>query len=424
MPHEKLTAKSIIKLEPPKTGDIVYWDTHQASPPGLGLRITSTNKRSWTLVYRFKGKQKRLTWDARRVPSLADARQFAREAHAKVARGEDPSLKKKQKQTSTVFDLLSEYLKRKQPELSSASLENWQWMTKKIAKYPIADMASTEVRQSHLFDFAEEFVEIQRQEAIAKGKNVGERYSQVYANRCCQFIKIVFSWAVERGKAGLEFNPLAGMKKPFKEESSRDALTEDELSTLVPSIQGMDVLYRTYFMLLLLTGGRSSETRLARWEDIDFKHKIWTKPKKNTKKGREHIVPLTDEMISLLRALQFRTGKSEWLFPSPDKEGQPIARPSYQTNKLTKIISGWVPHEFRNTVITGLEALCFPRVVVAAVVGHTMKGQTEKYNTYDYLRQKREALQIWGEFLGEIVAGRATYESGFEFMRRKTANVV
>ena len=70
-------------------------------------------------------------------------------------------------------------------------------------------------------------------------------------------------------------------------------------------------------------------------------------------------------------------------------------------------------------MITGLEAVGTPTIVVAAVVGHKLGGQTARYNKYEYMPQKRKALEVWGKFLCEIVAGEASYESGASFPRQR-----
>ena len=196
MPHAKFTPKSIAKLKPPKRGQIVYWDSSKGSPPGFGLRIGKTKRKTWILYYRLNGKQKRRALGGWPAVTLSDARHLATETHRRVASGKEPESEKTI--PTTIEELLEQYLEKKGASLASTSLQNWTWMAKKIALYPVAQVPPSEVRQRHLIGFAEELAYNQRKKARANGKSIGERYGEVYANRCCQFVKIVFAWAVER----------------------------------------------------------------------------------------------------------------------------------------------------------------------------------------------------------------------------------
>ncbi len=81
-----LTDRMLKGLKPPATGREDYFD---AKLPGLHLRVSATCARSWRYYYRFHGTQRVLTWPG--VLSLAEARQFVRDAAGQVARGIDPA---------------------------------------------------------------------------------------------------------------------------------------------------------------------------------------------------------------------------------------------------------------------------------------------------------------------------------------------
>jgi Arm DNA-binding domain len=80
-----LNASTLKALAPPPVGSVDYFDD---LTPGLSLRITSNDVRSWTVFYRDKnGRQKRLTLGRYPVVGLADARELARTAQLSVAKG-------------------------------------------------------------------------------------------------------------------------------------------------------------------------------------------------------------------------------------------------------------------------------------------------------------------------------------------------
>src|SRR5690349_6684823 len=88
-----LSAQSIRGLKPPASGRVDYFDDQT---PGLSLRITAADSRSWTFFFRDKtGRQKRLTLGRFPAVTLADARELAQAARNKVSKGVDPALEKR-----------------------------------------------------------------------------------------------------------------------------------------------------------------------------------------------------------------------------------------------------------------------------------------------------------------------------------------
>jgi Arm DNA-binding domain len=78
----------------------------------LSLRVTANNVCTWTVFYRDKnGRQKRLSLGRYPAGKLVDARELAREAQRKVARGGDPVVEKRAAREVTTFGTLAkEYI--------------------------------------------------------------------------------------------------------------------------------------------------------------------------------------------------------------------------------------------------------------------------------------------------------------------------
>ena len=64
------------------------------SQPNLALRIAASGVKSWSVVYKWNGRMKRLTIGTYPAVSLADARNRAFDALRNVARGDDPQAQK------------------------------------------------------------------------------------------------------------------------------------------------------------------------------------------------------------------------------------------------------------------------------------------------------------------------------------------
>ena len=97
MPTVKLTDAAVQRLKAPPGGRVDYFD---AAYPGLALRVTGAvdqrpERRTWTLFYRFGGKQRRLTFEpGYPALGLAEARDAANKAKLAIQAGVDPGAAK------------------------------------------------------------------------------------------------------------------------------------------------------------------------------------------------------------------------------------------------------------------------------------------------------------------------------------------
>ncbi|HVB15059.1 MAG TPA: Arm DNA-binding domain-containing protein, partial [Stellaceae bacterium] len=89
MPTIKITQPAAERLRPPASGRVEYWDKQL---PGFGLRISATGRKSWVVMYRVSGKLVRETLSTlAATPSVADARELARDSLRQAQRGTNPA---------------------------------------------------------------------------------------------------------------------------------------------------------------------------------------------------------------------------------------------------------------------------------------------------------------------------------------------
>ena len=64
-------------------------------------------------------------------------------------------------------------------------------------------------------------------------------------------------------------------------------------------------------------------------------------------------------------------------------------------------------HDLRRTVASRLAGLGFSEAVIGRILNHARSGVTATvYNQYDYLDEKRRALDAWADELERILAGK------------------
>jgi Arm DNA-binding domain len=100
-----LNDTTIRSIKPPAKGAIDYFDD---LTPGLSLRVTANDVRTWTVFYRDKSaRQKRLALGRYPAVKLVDARELARDAQRSVAHGGDPAVEKRTAREALTFGALA-----------------------------------------------------------------------------------------------------------------------------------------------------------------------------------------------------------------------------------------------------------------------------------------------------------------------------
>ncbi|MBG6292100.1 site-specific integrase, partial [Pseudomonas nitroreducens] len=157
-------------------------------------------------------------------------------------------------------------------------------------------------------------------------------------------------------------------------------------------------------LLMLCHGTRLGETRSARWRDFWLEEGLWTIQAKDTKTRSEHQLPLTRQVLALLRAhreYQQRRGiDSVFLFPGA--RGKPIS--ASQATALFKAISGgeWSSHDLRKLARTSWTELGVDHLIGEMLLNHVMNGVAAAYIQTQARERKQAALQLWHDHLDTL----------------------
>ena len=155
--------------------------------------------------------------------------------------------------------------------------------------------------------------------------------------------RAMFNWAIEAGDYGIEVSPCDRIrpKHLIGERVPRDrVLTDAEIRAVWNSAERMGYPFGSIIQLLMLTGVRKSEASGARWREMDMLGKVWTVPAERFKSKSTHLVPLTKDAISLLRACPYSTRATTCSVrrldrgPSPRSPRPRPARPTRWQRKL------------------------------------------------------------------------------------------
>lgn len=152
--------------------------------------------------------------------------------------------------------------------------------------------------------------------------------------------------------------------------------------------------------LILLTACRASEVVEAEWSEFDLASQIWTIPKARMKSDVEHVVPLSAEVIQILKSL--RTHDTSFVFPSEIlKKGKTVPITIAAPYKILKEFAPDVTvHGLRSTFRSWAGAMTdYPEEVAEAALAHKPKDKVKAAYMRDKLVEKRRGLMNdWAKY--------------------------
>jgi integrase len=233
----------------------------------------------------------------------------------------------------------------------------------------------------------------------------------------------VFSWAV-RGRI-VAFNPARGITRRAA-NVPRDRVPDDaDLRLILKGIYSVSrptasPELRDILHLLLLTGARSSEVRLAesddfRWEGYgSFPGPVWVVPgdqlqrgkriRGRTKSGRQKVLPLSHQAAELFRRSIAASSGRERLFDIAERRAVSYALARICSRVHLVGDQRITPHDFRRAVSTWLGDRGERPDVIEAIAGHVPRGVTRvHYNLSLLLPMVANAMQLWADHVQSLM---------------------
>ncbi|MBO9475889.1 tyrosine-type recombinase/integrase, partial [Shimia sp. R10_1] len=130
----------------------------------------------------------------------------------------------------------------------------------------------------------------------------------------------------------------------------------------------------------------------------DFQERLWICPAARMKTSEEHRVPLTDEMLAIIRPL--RDMQSEYVFEG-QKRHQPLSNMSMLMLLRRMKVEGVTVHGFRSTFRDwAAEEANAPREVAEKSLAHTVGSDVERaYARSDLLEKRRDLMRLWSQYV-------------------------
>jgi integrase len=159
-----------------------------------------------------------------------------------------------------------------------------------------------------------------------------------------------------------------------------------------------------------------------RWSEVGLDDATITLSPARTKNRREHLIPLSQPALAILKAEPQRTNPNgtprDHVFGCGAERGfQGWSKSKAELDaRITKAHHGkalkdWVLHDFRRSLSTSLhERFGVSPHVVEVILGHVsghQGGVAGTYNKAVYIDERRRALERWGAHVVELATGKS-----------------
>ena len=391
----KLTERQVRTLKPREK------PYKEADGEGLYLYITPAGGKLWRLKYRYGGKERRLSFGPWPSVTLEAARSAALEARAALRAGTDPARSRGSSRAGgeTMAALADAWANRQAWAPSTAKRERYlmtHWLPA-LGEIPARALTPQDIRPVVLGI-----------EARGRGED---------AHRVRAQIGRVLRYAVALGHAERDVAAdLGEVLAPVQSEKYATLTKPAEIAELMQAIHAYSGDPATMYCLriLPLVFTRPGELRNATWPEfnLDGTEPLWRIPGERMKMRRknpgEHLVPLSTQVVALLKKLRTVTWDNPHglLFPGlvPGKPisdatlGQALRRLGYGPDRI-------VPHGFRAMASTQLNERGFPPDIIELQLAHKDSSVRAIYNRSTRLPERRAMMQGWADYLDTLRAG-------------------
>ncbi|MDW1966782.1 MULTISPECIES: tyrosine-type recombinase/integrase [Vibrio] len=414
-----LTVSTIRGLKP-KDKPYYEWDTNSQRGRGkLGVQVTPKGSKRFVFRYFVEGKAKFIPLGQFPELTLNDARNKQKELGELLIQGVDPKEQLESTRKAKEQEKREEARKGSVKQLFDAYVSQMQKDGKRTHK---AVLASLEKEVYPIIPPATKAKDVTTHDLMLILAAMIKRGAKTQSNRVRSYLMAAFNYGlkhdndpanfIDEAKFGLVMNPVAAIpKQKDAERVGEHYLKLGEVMALIDDLNNeyqrfkMGESIRNLILLCLFTGGqRPYELAASKWESIDWQQKTLLITPDISKNKRPHIIPLTDSALVVLKKQQFNN-ESEFIFPHRFNSGEHIRLDSLSQGiaryrESTPEIKPFTPRDLRRTCKTLMGEAGISKSLRDRLQNHALNDVSSKhYDRYEYLPEKRRALEVWEQKL-------------------------
>jgi integrase len=364
---------------------------------GLYLLVTPSGAKQWRLRYRVGGRESMVSLGTYPATSLKAARAKRGTLRSALESGRDPAAERRAERDSrsNTFEAIAREWLAKQPFAPKT-------MTKAVWTF-----------EDLLFPYigARPISALTAPELLGVFRRLERRGKHETAHRAKQRVGQVVRYAIATGRA--ERDPTADLRGALAPVTvtNRAAITDPrEVAQLLRALHGYrgHPVVEAALKLAPLVFVRPGELRAAEWVEIDLEAAEWRIAAHRMKMRQQHLVPLADQAVAILRDIKPLTGRGRFVLPSPRSTDRPLSdnaitaalrRMGYTGEQMS-----W--HGFRATASTLLNETGYPPDIIELQLAHQERNEVRAaYNRAQRLEERRKMMQSWADYLDQLRLG-------------------
>ncbi|CAK7255739.1 MULTISPECIES: tyrosine-type recombinase/integrase [unclassified Shinella] len=389
---------------------------------GLSLFVATNGVKSWHYRYVWAERRRRISFGTYPELSLQQARALRDGANAVLAAGTDPQAYREQKKRAradadenTFRVVYKKWFQRRALSLKEGRQTTLTQIRRVFAKDVLPKLGKRPI------------LEIRRHDLLAVVDRIERRGAFSVADKVRTWLRQMFRFALVV-VPDMENNPasdLDAIAAPLPPVRHNPYLLMDELPSFLRLLRNYPGVLQTQLglRLLLLTGVRTGEVRLATPDQFHLDKGLWIIPpeivkqlqlemRKRRKRPRDvppYIVPLSVQAVEVVRHMLTLVAPTQrFLFPhayDPKKQmsentlNAALKRLGYK-DRLTG-------HGIRATISTALNEIGYPKIWVDAQLSHADPDKVSSaYNHAEYVEPRRRMMQDWADRLDLFEHGK------------------
>jgi len=376
---------------------------YHAAGNGLYFRVSKEGTGFWIVRYTVNKKRREISIGRYPDLTLANATVDAAKIKIEVRQGIDPQAEKKRPDSvkiKTVDELAADWIKDCEKRL----------------KHPNIPRRVYEKNLSPVFGELglDRISPVDIRAAIEK---IASSNRPTISNDALMYCKQIFRHGIRLNL--IATNPAEAFTVQHAggvEQSRNRYLTMKELTKVFTIFQKYnDQFTRENYLavaLLLVLGVRKGELVAATWDEFNIDKALWDIPEERSKTGVAISIPLPPVAIEWLQELYIRACGSEYVFPKRRKSKRQghmshdtinaAIQKLFREDKF-KTVDHFTVHDLRRTCRSLMSEVGVSGHVAERCLNHKLKGVEGIYDRYDYLDERREALQKIADQLTPII---------------------
>ena len=363
---------------------------------GLHIEIAVSGSKSWVHKYTLNKRPTMMTIGHYPTMSISEARKIRDNNKALMKQGIDPQQYKKDQinANATFKKMFFEWHQFKKDDWSSEYADD---VAQRASKYLLPYIGNEPVSTIDPKIMLKLFKQIEHKGVIDTLQKIRSIASRVF--RYCVGLNVI------------KFDPTRDLSTEiFKRKKTKHYATitdPKEIGGLLRAIENYKWSYAVGTALQLAPHVflRPGELAGLTWDEIDFDNRLIRIDASRMKMKRAHLVPMSDQVLSILKDLYLIDVGSKYLFPSPRSASRHITPESIRAGlrRLGFTNDEITTHGFRHMASTQLNELGFNGDVIERQLAHCETNKIRAaYNHAELLQDRTVMMQKWSDYLDRL----------------------